>query len=178
MQPATEQRLKRIRLLLSDVDGVLTDGRLAKLAGGDELKFFSIYDGLGIRLAQKFGIEVGFVSGRRSRQVTARAAELGVKLLFQGIPDKVRAFETICRDKGLSAEEVAYVGDDLPDVRLLRKAGFSCAPANAVPAVKECVDHVTSAKGGKGALREVIELILRAQGKWDRVLRDYEVTDG
>ncbi len=169
------QNLQRIRLLLTDVDGVLTDGRVAKLADGDELKFFSIYDGLGIRLAQKSGIEIGFVSGRRSRQVAARAAELEVKLLFQGVPDKVKAFESICRDKGLTAEEIGYVGDDLPDIRLLRKVGFSAAPANAVAAVRDCVDYVASTKGGKGALREVIELILRAQGKWEQVVK--QLTD-
>ncbi len=170
MQPAIEDRLTRIRLLLTDVDGVLTDGRVAKLVDGDELKFFSIYDGLGIRLAQKSGIEIGFVSGRRSRQVAARAAELEIKLLFQGVPDKVEAFESICRDKGLRAEEIGYVGDDLPDIRLLRKVGFSAAPANAVAAVRDCVDYVAETKGGKGALREIIELILRAQGKWEQVV--------
>ncbi len=164
------ENLKRIRLLLTDVDGVLTDGRVAKLPDGDELKFFSIYDGLGIRLAQRFGIEIGFVSGRRSRQVAARAAELEVKLLLQGVADKVEAFESICRDKGLTAGEIGYVGDDLPDIRLLRKVGFSAAPANAVAPVKNGVDYVTVSRGGDGALREVVEVILRAQGKWDQVL--------
>ncbi len=173
MQPDRENRLKRIRLLLTDVDGVLTDGRVAKLPDGDELKFFSIYDGLGIRLAQKCGIEIGFVSGRRSRQVAARAAELEVKLVVQGVTDKVQAFESICRDRGITAEEIGYIGDDLPDIRLLTKVGFSAAPANAVAAVKEAVDYVTSTKGGKGALREVVELILIAQGKWDQVLIEY-----
>jgi len=175
MQPATEDRLKRIRLLLTDVDGVLTDGRLARLPDGNELKFFSIHDGLGIRLAQKSGIEIGFVSGRKSRLVAARAAELDVKLLLQGVPDKVQAFENICRDKGLTAEDVGYMGDDLPDIRLLKNVGFSAAPANAVPAVKDAVNYVTSLKGGRGALREVIELILRAQGKWDQILKEYGV---
>lgn len=173
MQPVTkhEDRLKRIRLILTDVDGVLTDGRLAKLPHGDELKFFSIYDGLGIRLAQKSGIEVGFVSGRKSRQVAARAAELDVKLDLQGVGDKLQALESICREKGVAVDEIAYMGDDLPDIRLLQKVGFSAAPANAVPAVKERVNYVAATKGGKGALREVIELILRAQGKWDEVLK-------
>ncbi|MFB3906525.1 MAG: KdsC family phosphatase [Acidobacteriota bacterium] len=173
MRPTTDNRLKHIRLVLTDVDGVLTDGRIAKLPHGDELKFFSIYDGLGIRLAQRCGIEVGFLSGRKSRQVTARATELGVNVVIQGAADKVQAFESLCQDKGLSFEQVAYVGDDLPDIRLLRKVGFSAAPVNAVSAVKECVDYVTSTKGGRGALREIIELILRAQGKWDQVLVDY-----
>jgi len=173
MQPDIDDRLKCIRLLLTDVDGVLTDGRVAKLPDGDELKFFSIYDGLGIRLAQKAGIEIGFVSGRRSRQVMARAAELEIKVVVQGVVDKVEAFEGICRDRGVTAQEVAYIGDDLPDLKLLRRVGFSAAPANAVPVVKEAVQFVTSAKGGKGALRELIELILRAQGKWSDVLREY-----
>ncbi|RPJ59925.1 MAG: hypothetical protein EHM23_12300 [Acidobacteria bacterium] len=174
MEPETRNPggLKLIRLLLTDVDGVLTDGRVAKLPGGDELKFFSIYDGLGIRLAQKSGIEIGFLSGRKSRQVAARAAELGVKLVVQGVADKVQAFKIICRDSGLTPEEIGYVGDDLPDIRLLRKVGFSAAPSNAVAAVKDCVDYVTVSRGGDGVLREVIELILRAQGKWDQVLKD------
>lgn len=169
----TNDKFRRIRLLLSDVDGVLTDGRIAKLPDGDELKFFSIHDGLGIRLAQKCGIEIGFLSGRRSRQVAVRAAELEVKLVLQGVADKVQAFETICRDKELTPEQVAYMGDDLPDIRLLKRVGFSAAPANAVAAVKEAVDYVTSAKGGRGALREMIQLILVAQGKWDQVLKEY-----
>lgn len=170
-----QDRLKRIRLILTDVDGVLTDGRLAKLPHGDELKFFSIYDGLGIRLAQKSGIEVGFVSGRKSRQVAARAAELDVKLILQGVGDKLQTLENICWERGLNADEIAYMGDDLPDIRLLQKVGFSAAPANAVSAVKDRVHYVTVTKGGKGALREVIELVLRAQGKWEEVLR--QLTD-
>jgi 3-deoxy-D-manno-octulosonate 8-phosphate phosphatase (KDO 8-P phosphatase) len=174
MRPATdyEDRVKDIRLLLTDVDGVLTDGRVARLPGGDELKFFSIYDGLGIRLAQRAGLEVGFISGRKSRQVASRAAELGVKLVLQGVGDKGRVLEDICRDRGLAAEEIGYVGDDLPDIRLLPKVGFSAAPANAVREVRDCADYVTMAKGGEGVLREVIELILRAQGKWDQVLKE------
>jgi len=159
--------------LLTDVDGVLTDGRIAKLPNGDELKFFSIYDGFGIRLAQKHGIEVGFVSGRKSRQVSARAAELDVKLVLQGVPDKLGALESICRERKLGPEDVGYVGDDLPDIRLLLRAGFSAAPANAVDAVKDAVSYVARTRGGAGVLREVIELILRAQGKGDAILREY-----
>ncbi|HXK61886.1 MAG TPA: HAD hydrolase family protein [Acidobacteriota bacterium] len=170
---ALEQRLQKIRLLLTDVDGVLTDGKIARLPDGDELKFFSIYDGLAVRLAQRHGIEVGFMSGRESRQVALRAAELGVRLLLQGTANKLQALDEVCRQRKLSLEEVGYIGDDLPDIRVLLATGFSAAPANAADAVKQVVGYVARTRGGEGVLREIVELILCAQGKWPQIIQEY-----
>ncbi len=128
--------LQKIRLILLDVDGVLTDGRLGLLPKGGEIKFFSVYDGLAIRLARKVGWEVGFLTGRTSEEVEARARELGVEILVQGSRDKVKDFEKILKERNLEASQVAYVGDDLPDIPLLKRVGFSAAPRNAAEAVK------------------------------------------
>lgn len=158
-----------IRLLLLDVDGVLTDGRLGLMPGGQVMQFFSVHDGLAIELAQKAGLEVGFLSGRRSEVVAERGRELGVRLIVQGSTNKLEDFEKIRREKGLKVEEVAFVGDDLPDLPLLEYVGFSAAPANAAEPLKSCVDYVTRAQGGRGAVREVIEQILKASGRWEEI---------
>lgn len=161
---------QKIRFILLDVDGVLTDGRVGLLPDGGEIKYFSIYDGLAIRLAQQWGIQVGFISGRESRVVEQRARELGVATVVQGSRDKVADFERILAEHGLRAEEIAYVGDDLPDIPLIQKVGFSAAPQNAAEAVKYYVHYITRAKGGDGAVREVIDLLLKSSGKWDEII--------
>ncbi len=168
--------LQKIRLILLDVDGVLTDGRIGLLPGGEEIKFFSVYDGLAIRLAMKVGWEVGFLSGRTSEEVTARARELGIEIVVQGSGDKVKDFEKILKDKNLQASEVAYMGDDLPDLPVLKRVGFSAAPDNAVEAVKNEVDYVTHEKGGNGAVREVVDLLLKTSGKWEEIIRELDRT--
>ncbi|MFQ5740818.1 MAG: KdsC family phosphatase [Acidobacteriota bacterium] len=164
---------ERIRLVLLDVDGVLTDGRLGILPDGREIKFFSIYDGLAIRLARKSGIEVGFLSGRKSREVDVRARELGVKMVIQGSRDKLADFERLLAERDMEASEVAFMGDDLPDLPLLKRVGLSAAPANAVGQVKCCVHYVTRAAGGAGAVREVLKMILESSGKWETATRDW-----
>ncbi|MDA2934875.1 HAD-IIIA family hydrolase [Acidobacteria bacterium AH-259-D05] len=164
------KNLPKIRLILLDVDGVLTDGRVGRLASGEEIKFFSVYDGLGIRLAQKAGWEVGFLSGRSSQEVEARARELGVEIVIQGSRDKVKDFEEILNERNLEASQVAYIGDDLPDIALLKRVGFSAAPGNAAEAVRDCVDYVTQQNGGHGAVREVVDLLLKVSGKWEEIL--------
>ncbi len=163
----------RIRLILTDVDGVLTDGRLARLRGGEEVKFFSIYDGLGVRLAQRAGIQVGFISGRSSHVVAQRAKELGVKLLVQGSTNKAKALESLLEQAGVPPEETAYVGDDLPDLPILARVGLPVAPSNAADEVKACAHLITRASGGNGVLREVVETILKAQGKWEALVREF-----
>ncbi len=168
-----ETDFTRIRLILTDVDGVLTDGRLARLRGGEEVKFFSIYDGLGIRLAQKAGIQVGFISGRSSHLVAQRAKELGVQLLVQGCADKAKALDSLLEQAGIPAEETAYVGDDLPDLPILARVGLPVAPANAAGEVKACARLITRASGGNGVLREVIETILKAQGRWEGLVGEF-----
>ncbi len=168
--------LQRIRLILLDVDGVLTDGRIGLLPGGEEIKFFSIYDGLAIRLAMKVGWEVGFLSGRTSEEVAARARELGIEIVVQGSRDKIEDFEKILKERNLQAAEVVYMGDDLPDLPLLKRVGFSAAPGNAVEAVKESVHYVTREKGGSGAVREVVDLLLKTSGKWEEIIEELDRT--
>lgn len=171
--------VQRIRFLLLDVDGVLTDGRVGLLPDGREIKFFSIYDGLAVKLAQKVGIEVGFISGRSSQEVAERARELGVQLVIQGSHDKVRDVEEqLVKGRGLSFSEVAYIGDDLPDIPLLKRVGFAAAPHNAAEPVKYYVHYVTRVKGGDGAVREVVDLLLRTSGKWDEIFESLDEAGG
>lgn len=166
-------RMKEIHLILLDVDGVLTDGRLGMTAAGEEIKFFSVYDGLAIRVAQNVGWKVGFLSGRKSKEVESRARELGVEIVVQGSRDKIKDLETILLENNLEAFQVAYIGDDLPDLPVLKRVGFSAAPHNAADVVKESVDYVTERRGGEGAVREVVDLLLKASGKWDEVLSQF-----
>ncbi|MEE8349104.1 MAG: HAD-IIIA family hydrolase [Acidobacteriota bacterium] len=161
---------KEIRLILLDVDGVLTNGRLGRTAAGEEIKFFSVYDGLAIRLAQQAGWQVGFLSGRSSAEVEFRARELDVEIVVQGSRDKIKDLESILSENQLEASQVAYMGDDLPDLSVLKRVGFSAAPANAEEAVRASVDYVTQRRGGEGAVREVVDLLLKATGKWDDTL--------
>jgi len=169
--------VQKIRFILLDVDGVLTDGRVGLLPDGGEMKYYSIYDGLAIRLAQQVGIGVGFISGRKSREVTSRAKELGVEVIIQGSKDKVKDVEALLEKKSLKQEEIAYIGDDLPDIPLLKRVGFSAAPSNATEPVKYYVHYVTRAKGGDGAVREVIDLLLKTSGKWDEIIESLERPD-
>ena len=167
------EKIRDIRLLLLDVDGVLTDGRFGLMAGGGEIKFFSSHDGFGIRLMQKAGWAVGFLSGRKSQEVALRANELGVNIVIEGSVDKVKDFEKILSQQNLDASQVAYMGDDLPDLPVLKRVGFSAAPHNATEAIKESVDYVTKRKGGEGAVREVVELLLQSSGTWADVLAHF-----
>ncbi|MCG3117214.1 MAG: HAD hydrolase family protein [Candidatus Manganitrophus sp. SA1] len=163
--PLSQRRRKamRIRYLLLDVDGVMTDGTLYFDENGREIKGFSIYDGHGIRLLQKARIGVGIISGRSSAVVAWRAKELGIEDVHQGSRDKEAAYEMIKAKHRLQDEAVAFIGDDLIDLTLLRRVGFSIAVASAVDAVKQEVDWVTKKKGGEGAVREVIDFILSVQ---------------
>lgn len=157
------QKAMRIRYLLLDVDGVMTDGTLYFDENGREIKGFSIYDGHGIRLLQRARIGVGIISGRSSAVVAWRAKELGIEDVHQGSRDKEAAYEMIKAKHRLQDEAVAFIGDDLIDLGLLRRVGFSIAVASAVDAVKQEVDWVTQKKGGEGAVREVIDFILSVQ---------------
>jgi 3-deoxy-D-manno-octulosonate 8-phosphate phosphatase (KDO 8-P phosphatase) len=163
----------RVRLLIVDVDGVLTDGRIVLDNHGNELKFFHVRDGHGLKLLQRAGIEVAIVTGRESEVVERRAAELGIRLVHQGSKRKLEAYESILRETGLGEEEVAYVGDDIVDVPVMRRAGFSAAVADAEEYVKEAAMYVTERPGGRGAVREITDLILKAGGHWDGVTERY-----
>lgn len=155
--------LRPIRMLLLDVDGVMTDGGLYYSADGLEQKRFHAHDGYGIVLAHRHGLKVGIISGRSTPVVTARAAALNIEDVFQGTEDKVTAMRSIQQKYGFVDEEFAFVGDELFDIPLLQIVGFSAAPRNARREVKSVVDYVTSVDGGDGAVREVVEVILKAQ---------------
>jgi 3-deoxy-D-manno-octulosonate 8-phosphate phosphatase (KDO 8-P phosphatase) len=166
-------RAARVRLLLMDVDGVLTDGTIHLDDRGVETKGFNIMDGLGLTLLRRAGIALGIVTGRTSEVVSRRARELRMAHLIQGSADKRAAAEDILAAEGLGWEALAYVGDDLIDLPVLTRAGLAACPPGAATEVKAVVHHVTAAAGGRGAIREVCELILTAQGRWEEAVGRY-----
>jgi len=170
----TAQRIRKIRILVLDVDGVLTDGRIIMDDRGRETKFFDVRDGHGLKILMRTGIEVVFLTGRKSRVVEHRARELGVTEVYQGARNKVEVFEALLERKGLQAAQAAYAGDDIVDVPVLKKAGFSVAVVDAVAEAKRAAHYVTRNKGGRGAVREVCEIILKGQGKWGDIKKRYE----
>lgn len=165
-----EARAKRLRLILFDVDGVLTDGSVMIGADGWEAKSFSIRDGAAIVVTQRDGLPIGFLSGRPSEATTRRAAELGVTLCVQGGPDKRASFSRILAERGVADDEVGYMGDDLLDLPLIGRAGVAGAPADAVPEVLAGAHWVSRYEGGRGAVREFLEMILRARQRWDAIV--------
>jgi 3-deoxy-D-manno-octulosonate 8-phosphate phosphatase (KDO 8-P phosphatase) len=173
---ALAARAKKIRVLLMDVDGVLTDGRIWLLSRRDgtasEIKGFSAYDGAGLKLARAAGLRTGVITGRESSAVAQRARECEIEFVYQHRATKIGALEEILQTTGADASEVAYVGDDLPDIPVMQRVGLAVAVANAVPEVKRAAHFVTTRSGGEGAVREVIELIVKAQGKWAAAYRD------
>ena len=163
----------RISLLLFDVDGVLTDGKILLHADGTESKQFDIKDGTAIVWAQRAGLTVGFLSARTSAATTQRASQLGVTLVRHGVASKLEAYEEIVRGRALSEADVAYMGDDVLDLPVLGRVGLSAAPADAADEVRARVHWVSRMRGGHGAARELIELILREQGRWDGIVAAY-----
>ncbi len=172
-QESIRRRAASVKLLLMDCDGVLTDGRIWILQDGDDQKAFNTKDGLGLELLHRAGLRSGIISGRHSSAVRRRAVALRVSYLLQGCESKIKAFEEILTEAGLDESEVAFMGDDLNDVPLLRRAALAIAVADAAEEVKSCAHLVTGASGGKGAVREVVEVILRSQGRWDNVIKVY-----
>jgi 3-deoxy-D-manno-octulosonate 8-phosphate phosphatase (KDO 8-P phosphatase) len=168
-----EQRAARVKLLLLDCDGVLTDGRVTLRESGDEYKSFHTRDGQGLALWHRAGGRSGIISGRASSTVTRRAAELRIEFTRQGVHDKVAEFREIIAEAGVAAEECAYVGDDLPDIPLMRLCGLAVAVADAAPETRAAAHYITKLKGGRGAVREVTDLVLQAQGLWDELLKPY-----
>jgi 3-deoxy-D-manno-octulosonate 8-phosphate phosphatase (KDO 8-P phosphatase) len=156
-----------------DCDGVLTDGRLWLTDDGDEQKSFNTHDGLGLSLLHRAGIKSGIITGRSSRAVARRAQELGIEFVCQGSPDKSAAFEQLLKEAGVDENEVAFVGDDLPDIPVMNRAELAVAVADAVEETRAVAHYVTRAKGGRGAVREVIEIILKSQGRWHDLVEDY-----
>jgi 3-deoxy-D-manno-octulosonate 8-phosphate phosphatase (KDO 8-P phosphatase) len=162
-----------VRLLLFDVDGVLTDGVVLMHSDGSESKSFHIRDGAALVWAQRAGLSVGLLSARSSGATSHRAAQLGIRIVAQGVGNKAEAYEAIRRQSGLDDEAVAFMGDDLLDLPVLTRVGLSAAPADGAAEVRAQVDWVSQSPGGRGAVRELIELVLRAQGRWDEVVREY-----
>ena len=168
-----ERRAARVRLLLMDCDGVLTDGRITLLAGGDEEKSFHTRDGHGLVLLHRAGLQSGIISGRTSRAVTARARDLGITHVRQGTHNKIVEFAEVVAAAGVDETAVAFVGDDVTDIPLMRRSGFAVAVADAAPEVRAAAHYVTALPGGFGAVREVCEVILKAQGLWAELMRRY-----
>lgn len=168
-----ERRASRIKLLLMDCDGVLTDGRFWLHEGGEEQKAFHVRDGLGLDLWHRSGLKSGIISGRNSKAVDRRASELQIDFVCQGEPNKVQAFERVLAQSGVDDSSVAYIGDDLNDIRLMKRSELSFAVADAAEEAKAVAHFVTKSPGGFGAVREVVEIILKAQGRWSDIVRRY-----
>jgi 3-deoxy-D-manno-octulosonate 8-phosphate phosphatase (KDO 8-P phosphatase) len=169
----TDIDLSKITLLALDVDGVLTDGTLVINADGSETKFFNTLDGHGIKMWQRAGLKVALISGRASPPTERRAEQLKIEYVFQNCHYKLPVVEQLLDQIGLLPENMAFIGDDLTDMPVMRYVGFAVAVANAVDEVKECADYVTTRPGGSGAVREVIEYILKNSGRWQELMKRY-----
>lgn len=168
-----ERRAARIRLLLMDCDGVLTDGRIELVGDRDEQKFFHTRDGHGLVLLHRAGLSSGIISGRTSSAVSRRARELGVTYLRQASLDKIKDFEELLREAELEESEVAFIGDDVVDIPLMARSELAVAVADATRETRQAAHYVTQLPGGYGAVREVTEIILKAQGRWDDLMQRY-----
>ena len=170
---SVEQKARQIRLLLFDVDGVLTDGRLLLHSDGTESKQFAIRDGLAFVAAHRAGLRTGLISGRASASTQHRAAQLGIAIVHENVAAKLDTYEQVLASEGVDDAQVAYMGDDLPDLPVLARAGLACAPADAAGEIRARAHWVSRARGGEGAARELVELVLRAQDKWDALVASY-----
>ena len=163
-------KAKKIRLIVTDVDGVLTNGQIIYNERGEESKVFNVKDGLGIRLVMKFGFQVAVITGRKSEIVSRRCEELGIQMVYQGIKDKAMVLREILSISGHRLDETAYIGDDLNDLNALLGVGFKCCPEDAHQEIRLISDYITAAKGGEGCFRELADLLLEAQGLNEEVL--------
>ena len=166
-------KARRIKIFIVDIDGVMTDGRIIYSIYGDELKFFDVTDGFGITLLRRAGIKSLIITAKKSKIVKMRAKDMKVAKAYQGYMDKLKPFNHALRKFKVIPEEVCFIGDDLIDIPVLKRVGFAVAVSNAVDEVKEQAHYVTSKSGGRGAVREVCDLILKAQGKWDLATAQY-----
>ncbi len=167
------EKASHVRLLVLDVDGVLTDGSIVYDAQGSQIQSFHVHDGLGLKLLERAGVHTAIISSRRSEALSRRAKELNIEFVYQGVSDKVAAYNEIVSSLGVSSEETAYIGDDWVDIRMLRLAGLAVVVPDSPVPVKDYAHYVTEKHGGRGAVREVCDLILRAKGKWGDLLNDY-----
>jgi 3-deoxy-D-manno-octulosonate 8-phosphate phosphatase (KDO 8-P phosphatase) len=173
MNDDLQSRAARIKLFLMDCDGVLTDGRIWVLESGEDQKAFNTRDGLGLEIFHCAGLKSGVISGRVSGGLTRRAQKLGMSYVRQGCEDKEQAFAEILADAGLTSDAVAFAGDDLNDVPLMRQAGLALAVADAAVETRNAAHYITQARGGHGAVRELVELILKSQNRWDDLVARY-----
>ena len=173
MESSVHERASRVKLLLMDCDGVLTDGRIWILESGEDQKSFNTRDGLGLDLLHRAGLRSGIISGRNSGAVERRSRELGMSFVRQGCENKLEAFTEVLAEAELTPNEVAFIGDDLNDIPLMRRVEFAVAVADATAETKSHAHHVTKGAGGDGAVRETIELILKAQGRWEDLIAHY-----
>lgn len=169
-----ERRAAHVKLLLMDCDGVLTDGRLTLLPNGDEQKTFHVRDGHGLVLWHRAGLRSGIISGRTSSLVNRRAEELGIAYLRQGTWDKIKDFTELLTEAGIKESEAAFIGDDVTDIPLMRRVQLAVAVADATEETRRAAHYVTQTAGGQGAVREIIEIMLKAQGRWADLMRRYE----
>jgi 3-deoxy-D-manno-octulosonate 8-phosphate phosphatase (KDO 8-P phosphatase) len=177
MEKKVVEKMRKVKMLLLDVDGVMTDGRIVMDSQGRELKHFNVRDGHGLVMVQRHGISVGILTGRKSDVVEHRARDLKITEVYQGALNKKEVFEKILEKNHLKPEDIAYMGDDIVDIPVLKRVGFSVAVADALEVVKKAVDYVTVSKGGQGAVREVCDMLLQAQGFWPEVAARYEFAD-
>jgi 3-deoxy-D-manno-octulosonate 8-phosphate phosphatase (KDO 8-P phosphatase) len=173
LRPEVLAKLANIQLIIFDIDGVMTDGKLYFSASGDTLKGFNAKDGLGLKMLMQSGIEVAIITGRTSAIVAQRAKELGIEQVYQGQKNKVIAYDDCQQHFKLAAEHIAYMGDDINDIPVMRKVGLSIAPANAQYEVQEIADYTCKVSGGDGAVREVCDMILKTQDKWQQAIEAY-----
>ena len=168
-------RIKKVKMLILDVDGVLTDGRIIWTNSAEEIKFFNVQDGVGIVLAHRAGLKVAIISARKSKVTEIRAKELKITEVYQSMESKLVAYKKLIDKYKLADEEVAYIGDDLHDIPVLRRVGFAVATANAQEEAKQVSHYITKKNGGEGAVREVVNMILKAKGLWDKAVEKYYI---
>jgi 3-deoxy-D-manno-octulosonate 8-phosphate phosphatase (KDO 8-P phosphatase) len=175
MEKLTKENLSGIKMLVLDLDGVFTDGTIFINADGSESKRYSVIDGHGIKLWHRAGFKTAIISGRAAKATSVRAQQLDIEYVFQGCKQKLPVYEQLLKDARLEADQTAFIGDDILDIPLARRAALGVAVANAVDELKEHADYITQRSGGNGAVREVIELILKTTGKWDSLMERYLV---
>jgi 3-deoxy-D-manno-octulosonate 8-phosphate phosphatase (KDO 8-P phosphatase) len=169
------EKAKKIKLLLLDVDGVLTDGRIIYDSRGRDMKFFDVHDGLGVYVLRKAGIKTILITAKASKAIGPRARDMQVEAVFENISPKTIVLDKILKKYGVNSDEICFVGDDLVDLCLMKKVGFPVAVFNACPEIKQAAYYVTLKEGGRGAVRETAEVILKSQGKWGEILRLYDI---
>ena len=167
------EKLKKIQLLLLDVDGVLTDGSIIYNDEASEIKVFNVKDGFGLKLVMSAGIKVGLVTGRTSKALHRRCCDLGIRHIYDGVQQKAQLLDKIVAETGVGADNAAFIGDDLPDLPLMKRIGLSIAVADAHELVRRHSDWVTSAPGGRGAVREVCDAMLKARGEWEKLMEQF-----